>query len=62
MERMTRVKDKWPCRINNCEAEDWIIDHGGEPDGMCDDCPFEQYINKLAEYEDNEVNSYDDCK
>ena len=31
MERMTRVKDKWPCRINNCEAEDWIIAHG------CDD-------------------------
>lgn len=56
MERLTRDKDEWPCRMaGGCPAESWIINHSGDVDGaICEDCPFEKYINKLAEYEDLE--------
>ena len=49
MDRMTRHKDEWPCRIDKCEAENWVLEI---QDDYCSTCPFEKYINKLAEYED----------
>ena len=54
MERMTRRKDQYECRINGCQAEAWFEDlgYGCEDASYCNTCPFEKYINKLAEYED----------
>jgi hypothetical protein len=53
MERLTRAKDQYPCRIKECPMEDYIYDLMGEyPYNQCDDCPFEKIMNKLAEYED----------
>ena len=57
MERLTRAKDQYPCRIaGGCPAEDWIEGLGYDLDkmegDMCSDCPFEEYINTLADYED----------
>ncbi len=56
MVRLTRVKDQYPCRIaGGCPAESWIESLGYDLDKMgemCNNCPFEKYINKLAEYED----------
>ena len=59
MTRLTRIKDEYECRIGNCLAEDWIENITGEvafnwPGDVCKDCPFEKYINRLAEYEDKE--------
>ena len=61
MKRLTRVKDKYECRIaGGCPVEDWMYDLYDTPIPMnkneCDKCPFEVYINKLAEYEDKEDN------
>lgn len=57
MARLTREKDQWKCRIaGGCPVEEWIDNHGiivdESNDYFCEDCPFEKYINKLAEYED----------
>lgn len=66
--RLTRVKDQYPCRIKDCDAEEWIEELTGcssynfNSAIICDNCPFEKYINKLAEYEDAAENLYDDCK
>ena len=58
MVRLTRRKDEFECRMaGGCPAEDWICEctDGGELVHLpCDNCPFEPYINKLAEYEDLE--------
>ncbi len=57
MERLTRVKDEYECRVGGgCPAEDWMRDlYGFYPDGnICEHCPFEKYINKLAEIEDKQ--------
>ena len=58
MARLTRKKDQYPCRIaGGCPVEDWLIDSGAILDDstrLCDNCPIEKYINKLAEYEDKE--------
>jgi hypothetical protein len=55
---MTRAKDEYPCRMaGGCPAEEWVCENvtGGTLTGdLCATCPFEQYINKLAEYEDKE--------
>ena len=68
MKRLTRAKDQYECRIaGGCPAEDWIediIDYkphkwAEEP---CDNCPFEKYINRLAEMEDMEELMEDDKK
>lgn len=62
MERLTRKKDNYPCRLaGGCMAEEWMVScyHGevGYPEGVvCDTCPFMKYINTLAEYEDKEEN------
>ena len=55
MARLTRTKDRYECRIaGGCPAEDWIAECivGEIVNLPCDNCPFEAYINKLAEYED----------
>lgn len=58
MERLTRTKDEYECRIaGGCPAEEWIDEHLGlglaeAKEEVCLNCPFEKYINKLAEYED----------
>lgn len=54
--RLTREKDEYECRIpRGCPAEEWMYDLYGEyPDDCCYNCPFEKYINKLAEFEDKE--------
>ena len=67
MRRLTRQKDEWPCRLaGGCPAEGWIEDLGYNLDEMegdiCNDCPFEKYINKLAEYEDEKERMEDDLK
>lgn len=63
-ERMTRVKDNWPCRINGCLAEEWMKSlYGGYPDEtVCDECPFEDIVNRLAELEDYLETMEDDRK
>lgn len=65
MSRLTRTKDEYECRMSNpCPAEDWMHDtYGLYPQtSICDDCPFEKYINKLAEYEDKNEHLEDDGK
>ena len=59
--RLTRVKDEYECRIaGGCPAEDWMYDLYWEATNCCFNCPFEVYINKLAEYEDKEeINNAD---
>ena len=55
--RITREKESFPCRIDKCEIEDWLIDlYGHLPDNEspCDNCPVMKICNKLAEYEDKE--------
>lgn len=56
LERLTRVKDEYECRIKDCPAEDWMFDLYGyySESVICDDCPFLPIVNKLAEYEDKE--------
>lgn len=67
-ERLTRHIDKFPCRIKNgCPAESWIekitsTSSYNWDEFMCENCPFEKYINKLAEYEDKEERMEDDLK
>ena len=67
MVRLTRQKDEYECRIpGRCPAEEWIEDLGYDLDEMtghiCASCPFEIYINKLAEYEDEKEKMEDDLK
>ena len=67
MERLTREKDMYECRIaGGCPAEEWMYDLYDKPVPMnkneCDECPFEVYINKLAEYEDKNEYMEDDGK
>lgn len=59
--RLTREKDEYECRIASCLVEDWIEEITGitiynwkSDKNVCDNCPFEKYINKLAEFEDKE--------
>ena len=58
MDRLTRKKDKYECRISGgCPAEEWIEEMVNfsfyhEDVYVCKNCPFMEYINKLAEYED----------
>ena len=66
--RLTRHVDEFPCRIEEyCSAEEWMREVTDTPyihwnKGVCDDCPFMKYINKLAEYEDMEEKMEDDLK
>ena len=66
MNRLTRPKDEWVCRMaGECPVEEWLDNHGIEIEYetyLCEDCPFEKYINKLAEYEDAEEKIEDDGK
>ena len=66
MRRLTRHIDDYPCRIANCLAEDWIEDLTGvivyNWEEACSQCPFEKYINRLAELEDEAERMEDDRK
>lgn len=66
MTRLTRRLDNYPCRIKGCKAEEWMKSVYGKyvdfDDDVCKDCPFEKYINKLAEYEDMADKIEDDLK
>lgn len=66
MKRLTRHIDKYPCRIKDCSAENWIEDVTGvsfydwnSDESLCANCPFEEYMNRLAELED-EFERYED--
>lgn len=60
MKRLTRPIDNFPCRLAGpCVAEDWMKNIYNEypplkGKSICDNCPFETIINRLAEYEDQE--------
>ena len=68
--RLTRKKDTFECRIGreDCTVEDWIENLTGlsiykwKSDDVCDICPFEKYINRLATLEDEIENVEDDLK
>ena len=65
--RLTRHVDEFPCRIEECTAGEWIEKISGTnafcwDTSECVGCPFEKYINKLAEYEDKEEMMEDDLK
>ena len=69
MKRLTKHVDKYPCRIIDCLAESWIEDLTGvaaynwkSDEGVCNQCPFEKYINRLAELEDEAERMEDDGK
>ena len=66
MSRLTRPKDRWECRIaGGCPVEEWLATHDVKIEDeiyFCEDCPFEKYINKLAEYDDAEEKIEDDGK
>lgn len=55
MKRFTRPKDNWECRIKDCHMEDYLINEFDIPTenyNFCENCPFEELVNKLAELED----------
>lgn len=58
MERLTRVKDEFECRmLGTCPVEEWIrnclkLNLDKAKENVCTRCPFEKYINRLADYED----------
>lgn len=60
MKRLTREKDNFSCRIaGGCPGLEWIEEvtktHAFDWEvEVCDICPFEKIINRLAEYEDKE--------
>lgn len=63
--RLTRLKDEYECRIPGCPAEEWIEQDLGfnlneADEEVCLNCPFEKYINRLAEYEDEEEKLWED--
>ncbi len=65
MKRLTRHIDKYPCRIIDCYAEEWMrrvtrINYFDK--NPCDCCPFQKYINRLAELEDETERMEDDGK
>lgn len=64
MKRMTDNNKNHVCRIDKCMAEDWMFDlYGNYSDKfVCDNCPFEKYINHLAELEDEKELFEDDLK
>ena len=68
--RLTRKKDDFKCRVGkgDCTVEDWIENLTGlsiynwESDDFCEICPFEKYINRLADFEDEAEKMEDDLK
>lgn len=46
---------KRECRCGNCDQiEEWIENMGGDIENMCDGCPIQAAMNKLADFEDKE--------
>lgn len=68
VKRLTQRTFCFPCKMNNCTAEEWISEVTGvkiediDCKIMCNSCPFMKYINRLAEYEDREILMEDDLK
>ena len=66
MKRMTNKSKDYECRIDECMAEEWMLklyeDYSDYEKFFCDDCPFEKYINRLAELEDKIEQEEDDLK
>ena len=57
MERLTRQKDEYPCRIADCNMEKYLESLNVEDFSLldyCTNCPIFPIVNKLAEYEDKE--------
>ena len=55
VERLTQPTKDYECRMKNCAAEDWMFELYGEfPKDVCEKCPFQKLVNRLAEYEDKE--------
>lgn len=65
MKRFTRHIDEYSCRLaGKCPAEEWmyyLYDRYSDKN-VCDTCPFEKYINRLAELEDENEEMEDDRK
>lgn len=54
-DRLTQPTKDYECRMKNCAAEDWMYYIFGEfPKDVCEKCPFQKLVNRLAEYEDKE--------
>ena len=63
MDRLTRKKDQYECRIKDCGAENWMYGLFKKfPENPCENCPFEKVVNILADYEDNAERMEDDGK
>ena len=63
MSRLTRPKDEWECRVaGGCPMEDYILNHEGVLEDICDDCPLMPVANRLAEYDDAKEKIEDDGK
>lgn len=66
MERLTRRKNKYECRIKECFVEDWMYSLYGHyldiDKSICDDCPIMSIANRLAELEDEKEQIEDDLK
>ena len=54
MKRYTIVDKLYVCRMENCNMENYLrtFDVNTDIVDFCEDCPFMEAINKLAEYED----------
>ena len=66
-ERLTRHADDFLCRLKHCTAEEWMLDVTDTiylywRKAACDNCPFIEIVNRLAEYEDKEEMMEDDLK
>ena len=52
-ERLTQPTKDYECRMKKCMAEDWMYYLTGDyPKNICDKCPFQDLVNRLAELED----------
>lgn len=66
-ERLTNADNNFLCRAKHCSAEKWMLEVTDTPylywrREACDNCPFMEIVNRLAEYEDMEEKMEDDLK
>lgn len=54
MKRYTYTNNEYECHMKNCNMENYLRTFDIDTDivDFCDECPFMEAINKLAEYED----------
>lgn len=57
MRYYTTASASYECRMRNCGMENYLRNFGVDVDvvDFCDECPFMDAINKLAEYEEREA-------